>query len=120
MIIIYHIIVDSSGSGSGLISILRPLLLPSRYYLCVSLPRQYINYLTTTICTTGISNNPSNKFRYCYLSRSATSGSRRHLRLDIALVIGVYLCVLLAVSNMLSPVFSSSPSSECAVCNCVC
>jgi hypothetical protein len=62
MIIIYHIIVDSSGSGSGLISILRPLLLPSRYYLCVSLPRQYINYLTTTIYATGISNNPSNIF----------------------------------------------------------
>ena len=62
------IIIDSIDSimyiysGSGLISILRPLLLPSRYYLCVSLPRQYINYLTTTIYATGISNNPSNIF----------------------------------------------------------
>ena len=104
MLIIYYIIVDSSGSGSGLISI----LLHSRYYLCVSLPRQYINYLTTTIYATGISNNPSNNFfDLCYLSRSTTSGSRRHLRLDIALVIGIYLCVLLAVSNILSSVFSS-------------
>jgi hypothetical protein len=39
-----------SGSGSGLISILQPLLLlPSSYYLCVSPPRQYVNYLTTTV-----------------------------------------------------------------------
>ena len=42
--------------------LLQPLLLPSRYYLCVSLPRQYINYLTTTIYATGISNNLSNIF----------------------------------------------------------
>ena len=51
-----------------------------------------------------------------YLSRSATSGSRCHLRLDISLVFRIYLCVLLAVSYLPSPIFSSSPPSECAVC----
>ena len=48
MVIVYYYI---SGSGSGLISILQPLLLlpTSSYYFCVSPPRQYVNYLTTTV-----------------------------------------------------------------------